>query len=90
MVNLFYECEDSNVASYADDTTPYSCATDIPSLPLEVQASVTKPFRWFKNNHLKTTPGKSHILLSTNKLEIVSTDGIPLAKSSHKKLLGVT
>ena len=23
MINLFYECEDSNVASYADDTTPY-------------------------------------------------------------------
>ena len=27
MIDLFYECEDSNVASYADDTTPYSCAT---------------------------------------------------------------
>ena len=26
---LFYKCEDSNVASYADDTTQYSCATDI-------------------------------------------------------------
>ena len=24
MINLFYECEDSNVASYAGDTTPYS------------------------------------------------------------------
>ena len=67
VINLFYECEDSTVASYADDTTPYSCATDIPSLPLEVQASATKLFRWFKNNHLKANPGKSHILLSTNK-----------------------
>ena len=28
IINLFYECEDSNVASYADDTTPYSFATD--------------------------------------------------------------
>ena len=64
MVNLFYECENSNVAGYADDTTPYSCATDIPSVPLEVQASATKLFRWFKNKHLKPNPGKSHILLS--------------------------
>ena len=39
MINLFYECEDSNVASYADDTTLYSCATDITSVALEVQAS---------------------------------------------------
>ena len=90
MINLFNECGDSNLTSYADNTTPCSCATDIPSVALEVQASATKLFRWFKNNHLKANPGKSHILLSTNKLEIVSIDGIPLAASSHEKLLGVT
>ena len=71
-------------------TTPYSCATDISSLPLEVKASATKLFRWFKNNHLKANPGKSHILLSTSNLEIVSIVRIPLAASSHEKLLGVT
>ena len=90
IINLFYECEDSDTVSYADDTTPYSCATDIPSLPLEVQASATKLFRWFKINHLKANPGKFHILLRTNKLEIISIDGIPLAASSHEKLLGFT
>ena len=63
MINIFYECKDSNVASYADDTTPYSCATDIPSLPLEVQASATKLVRWFKNNHLKADPGKEFLSL---------------------------
>ena len=47
----FTNCEDSNVASYADDITPYSCATDIPRAALELQASVSKLFRWFKNNH---------------------------------------
>ena len=90
MIHLFYKCKDSNVASYADDTTPDLYATDIPSLPLEAQASATKLFHWFKDNHLKANPGKSHTLLDTNKLEIVSIDGIPLAASSHEKLLGVT
>ena len=61
MIDLFYECEGSSVASYADDTTPYSCATDIPSVALELQASATKLFLWFKNNHLKANPGKSLI-----------------------------
>ena len=75
MINLFYECEESNVASYADDTTPNLYATGIPSLLLEVQASATKLFHWFKNNHLKANPGKSHILLSSKKPEIVSVDG---------------
>ena len=44
VINLFYECEDCNVASYADDTTPNSCATDTPSLPLEVQVSAELNF----------------------------------------------
>ena len=90
MIDLFYECEDSIVASYADDTAPYSCATDIPSVALELQAAATKLFLWFKNNHLKANPGKSHILLSSKKPGIVSVDGIFIAASSHEKLLGVT
>ena len=48
MIDLFYQCEDSSVASYADDTTPYSCATDIPSVALELQASAAKLFLWLK------------------------------------------
>ena len=82
MIDVFYECEDSNVASYADNTTPYSCATDMTSVALELQASATKLFRSFKNNHLKANPGKSHILLNSKKPEIVSVDGIPYAASS--------
>ena len=89
MIDLFYECEDSNVASYADNTTPYSCATDMTSVTLELQVSATKLCRSFKNNHLKANPGKSHILLNSKKPEIVSVDGIPLAASSYEKLLGV-
>ena len=46
-------------------------------------------FLWFKNNHLKTNTGKSHILLSSKKPEIVSVHGISIAASSHEKLLEV-
>ena len=28
LIDLFYEYEESNIASYADDTTPYPCRTD--------------------------------------------------------------
>ena len=28
LIDLLYECEESNIASYADDATPYSCAWD--------------------------------------------------------------
>ena len=67
LIDLFYERKDSNVASYADDTIPYSCAADIASVALELLTSATKLFHWFKNSHLKANQGKSHILLSTKK-----------------------
>ena len=28
LIDLFYECEESNIASYVRDTSPYSCAGD--------------------------------------------------------------
>ena len=28
LIDLFYECEENNIASYADDNTLYSCASD--------------------------------------------------------------
>ena len=60
------------------------------SITLELQVSVTKFFRRFKNNHLWTNQEKSHILLRNNKPEIVSIEGIPLGARSHEKLLDVT
>ena len=29
LIDLFYECEDSNIANYDNDTTPYAYAEDI-------------------------------------------------------------
>ena len=89
IIDLFYECEDSNVASYADHTTPYSCPTEIPSFALELQASTTKLSQWFKNNHLKANPGKSHVLLSTKKSETALSNRISFTASSHEKLPGI-
>ena len=36
MIDLFYQCEENSVANYADDTTPYSCGTDIPTVISEL------------------------------------------------------
>ena len=59
------------------------------SVGSELQASATKLFFWFKNNHLKANPRKSYILLSSKKPEFVLADGISLTANSHEKLLGV-
>ena len=43
LIDFFLESEDDNITSYADDTTPYSCAQDIPSVISELQR-ITKKF----------------------------------------------
>ena len=35
--DLFDECKENDIASYVDDTTPYSCVTDIPTVISELQ-----------------------------------------------------
>ena len=41
MIDLFYECEEDDIANYADDTTPYLCGTDIPTVISKLQAIST-------------------------------------------------
>ena len=60
LTDLFYECEDSNIANYADDTIPYASGENIRVVISELQSLAFRLFKWFENNHMKANPGKSH------------------------------
>ena len=66
LIDLFLECEDGNITSYADETTRYSCAQDISSVISELQRIAKNIFDWCRNNHMKTNPEKCHVILSAN------------------------
>ena len=91
LIDLFFECNDSEI--YADDTTPYSCAEDIPSVIMQLQSAASKLFSWFTNNHMKVNSvnsGKCPILLSTINAIDVHLEGACITSSSCEKLLGIT
>ena len=90
MIDLFYECEENDIANYADDTTLYSCGTDIATVISELQDISTKVFNEIGNNHMKANLGKCHLLLSTKSPEVVSIDGIQITSSTAETLLGIT
>ena len=87
--DLFYKCEDSNTANYADDTTPYTCGENVRTAILELQLLAFRLFKWFESNHMKANPGKSHILLSNKKKEKVKINNVVLTSSVEEKLLGI-
>ena len=49
------ECEGSKIENYADDTTPYACASDINTVISDLQITASKLFALFNNNHMKAT-----------------------------------
>ena len=89
MIDLFYECEESDIGNYTDDATLYSCGTNIPTVISELQDISTKIFNWFGNNHFKSNPGKCHLLLSAKSPEVVYIDGIQITSSIAETLLGI-
>ena len=60
---MFCEYEDSDISNYADDTTPYACASDINTVISELQITASKLFTWF--NNMKANPDKSDLFLSS-------------------------
>ena len=86
LIDLFYECEERNIASYTDDTTPCSCAIETQTVISELKFISNKLFHWFQYDNLKVNHGKYHLLL-TSKTPTDVTIGDALLTTSPKETL---
>ena len=50
--HLFYDIDDLDFASFADDNTPYSCLSDMISVLGHLKGGIDKIFDWFKKKIL--------------------------------------
>ena len=81
-----YKCD---IASYADDNTPYTSDISLNLVLEKLESSTHDLFRWFKENHMKANPDKCHLLVTTNALTSVNINGFEITKSTEEKLLGI-
>ena len=86
MIDLFYECEENDIANYADDTTPYSCGTDIHTVISELQDISKKVLIGlviiiWKSIQVNVT---YYLVISP---EVVPIDGIQTTSSTAQTLL---
>ena len=65
-VNLFFVAKDIDIASYADDSTPFIVEKNIDVIASLEQASEAL-FNWLKNSQLKSNIDKVPYIISTNK-----------------------
>ena len=84
LIDLLFECEDDNTSSYADDTTPYSCAQDVSSVISELQRIAKKFFDWCRDNHMKANRGKCHVISNSNTQKEIHFANASIANISIK------
>ena len=89
--DLFLFFEDSNVASYADDTTPYTLKDNMESVMAKLEEDSILLIDWINNNYMKANPEKFHILLSEKDETLaVNVDKHKIFNRGGEKLLGIT
>ena len=81
-----YKCD---IASYADDNTPYTSDISLNLVLEKLKSSTHDLSRWFKENHMKANPDKCHRLVTTNSLTSVNINDFQITNSTEEKLLGI-
>ena len=65
MCDLFFVVELVDIASYADDTTPYICLEDTDLIIEEFEVKANEIFQWFNENAIKPNADKCHLPIIT-------------------------
>ena len=65
MRDLFFVVESVDIASYADDATPYICLEDTDLIIEELGVKTNGIFQWFNENAIKAKADKCHLLITT-------------------------
>ena len=90
MCDLFFVAESIDIASCADDTTPYVCLEDMDLIIEKLKVKANDIFQWFNENAMKANADKCHLLITTNEERNISTGGEKIQNSKNEELLGVT
>ena len=81
----------TSVCNMADDTTPYACDMDLPTLITNLEGDTASTLFWFEANYMKLNPDKCHFLMSNPKEHIwIKVGEQVIWESQEEKLLGVT
>ena len=89
LADLFFMVKDIDIASYADDSTPFIVENNTDNVIASLEQVSDALLNWLKNNVLKNNVDKCHVLVSTNKPVDIKTGDYTIDKSEYEKLLDV-
>ena len=89
LCDLFLFIPNFNVASYGDDTTPYSTGKDVMKVLSDLEEASVILSNWFRDNSTKANPEKYHLLLSDNKEDQMKVENTSVTNTKCETLLGI-
>ena len=67
--DLLYLTEMTDVCNFADDTTFFSCDSNLKHLMERLEHGTKLAIEWFENNYMKLNEGKCHLLVAGHRYE---------------------
>ena len=87
---MFYDTDDCDIASYADDNTPYASSSNLDALINKLEESTNNLFQWFTNNYMKVNANKCELLVTGNYEASANFNEFEIESSKKEKLRGIS
>ena len=89
LIDLLFTIEDTDIASYAHDNTPYVNVDNIDEVIKSLEETSEILFKWFNDNLKKINTDKCHLLVSTNNTVKIKIGNFDITNNKSEKLLGI-
>ena len=87
--DIFFDIIECDIASYADDNTPYNFDFNLDNIISGLEKPTNSLLNWFRENHMKANADKCHLLVSSDKVCTAKIEDFSIKNSTEEKLLGV-
>ena len=87
--DIFFDIIGYDIASYADDNTPYNFDSNLDNIISNLEKSTNSLLNCFRENHKKANADKCHLLASSDESCTAKIEYFSIKNSTEEKLLGV-
>ena len=87
--DIFFDKIERDIASYADDNTPYNFGFNLDNVIINLEKSTNSLLNWFRQNHMKANADKCDLLISSDKVCTAKIEDFSIENNTEEKLLGV-
>ena len=87
--DTFFDIIECDIASYADDNTPYNFDFNLDNVISNLEKSTNSLLNLFRENHMKANTDKCHLLVSFDERCTAKIEDFSIKNSTKEKLLGV-